>query len=202
MTAKPSLSPLEQLADTCEPFATPPHMNPFMRDLNIPTRRATEARNELAAAEISAQALEVSRVKFVDKDEFTKVFAAALRSGFGLGIKAQRMWWIVQDAMNKQAVGRDEIMLPYAPSFKLGTDDEPVKVSKTMFYDGLAELRAAGFLAKSPRGQSWYWVNPRLGFNGDRVRFVNEFVLREGKHAGAAVLYPRAQPATPSAPAV
>lgn len=194
MTAKPTLAPLEQLADACEPFATPPHVNPFMRDLNIPTRRATEARNELAAVEMSAQALEVSRVKFVDKEEFTKVFAAALRAGFGLGIKAQRMWWIVQDAMNKQAVGRDELMLAYKPTFDIGPDKEPVKVSKTMFYDGLAELRAAGFLAKSPRGQSWYWVNPRYGFNGDRVRFVNEFVLREGKHAGAAVLYPRAAP--------
>lgn len=167
--------------------------NPFLDTLGVETKRKTDRRAEQTFGELDAQAVEVSAVHFVDKTTFVKVMSRAMREGFGLGLKAQRMWWIVLDVIGKEAIGQDEFYLTHQPSFQLGDDKAgQVEITKTTFYDGLAELRAAGFIAKQPHRSGWYWINPAMVWNGDRVRFINEYRIKHGG-TGPKVLYPRAR---------
>lgn len=39
-------------------------------------------------------------------------------------------------------------------------------------YVGLIELLNMGFIAEQPGGQSYYWINPNIFFNGDRIKLL------------------------------
>jgi hypothetical protein len=53
-------------------------------------------------------------------------------------------------------------------------DQTTNKMGLTTYNRGMQELRIKGFIAPSVR-QGWFWVNPNYIYNGDRMRFVQEF---------------------------
>jgi hypothetical protein len=166
--------------------------NPFLDGLNLTTRRRATHRAEQEFAEFKGEAMEISVVKFVDKEQFVKVLMKGLKQGFTLNRAGQEMFWILMNLIAEEAMGKDEIYIPYMErfTFKDGTVSPPL--STTKFYDGLESLRTAGFIAKHRR-RGWYWINPAMVWNGDRVRFVEEYQLKNGVSAGPKLAHPRAK---------
>ena len=52
-------------------------------------------------------------------------------------------------------------------------------ISETTYMRGINELIKKDFIAESPRGSGWFYINPDIIFNGDRVRFIQELVTTE-----------------------
>ena len=52
--------------------------------------------------------------------------------------------------------------------------------SKTMVYRGLAELVNGGIIARG-KNDNVYFINPLIIWNGDRARFVTEYVKKSKK---------------------
>ena len=46
-------------------------------------------------------------------------------------------------------------------------------------YDGVIELLEKGILTRSSNSKK-YWVNPLVIFNGNRITFINDYILTQG----------------------
>lgn len=146
--------------------------NPFMTEIAVKVRkkRLTVARGSSLidgdTGEIQG-VTEVSQVIPVDETQFVKLFTAEIGAFFDLssaGIKAFcSVMYAVQKSPGKDLVYMDLETLP-----------EPFTLSRQTFLRGVQELIENKFLAKHVSA-NWYFLNPNIFFNGDRVRFVREY---------------------------
>lgn len=122
----------------------------------------------------------IHRVEFVDEDRFIKLFTQNLRIFFDLSPASQKVLQCVlhtlQDSPNK-----DGIFLPW-----FAVDDysknHGMKISRATFHRAVKEMLEKGFLAESENA-NFYWINPHLFFNGNRMVFISEYVkLGKGQH--------------------
>lgn len=146
--------------------------NPFMPDLKLSIRpkRLTVARGSTlidgSTGEIQGTT-EVQQVIPVDETQFVKLYTANIGVFFDLSKSGLKVFCALMLAVQKKA-GTDLVYLDLA-----SLPDE-VKLSKQTFYRGLTELIENKFVAKH-QSANWFFVNPNLFFNGDRVRFVREY---------------------------
>lgn len=156
--------------------------NPFMSDIVVRTKSkrltvATGARLiDTQTGEISDRNTDICQVIDVDRGEFIKVFSTDARIWFDLSLAGYKtlhaLMFLIQ-----QHPGTSEIY--FNPSSMDGDIPEPIRANIKTIYKGLTELIDKKFLAKSKKGTGWFWTNPSLLFNGDRVRFVKEYRIRE-----------------------
>lgn len=120
----------------------------------------------------------IGKAQIVDTDEFVKLYTKNIGVLFDLSARGQKALIAVFCAV-QQHKDQAHIYLPYhyATEFyeKLGIIKVP---SRTTFSLGMSDLIKMKFLAAHYLGEGWYWVNPAFVFNGDRIRFVNEYRLR------------------------
>lgn len=146
--------------------------NPFMADLKLSIRpkRLTVARGssliDSSTGEIQGTT-EVQQVVPVDETQFIKLYTANIGVFFDLSKSGLKVFCALMLAVQKKA-GSDLVYLD------LASLPEEVAISKQTFYRGLTELIENKFVAKHP-SPNWFFVNPNLFFNGDRVRFVREY---------------------------
>ncbi|EPN0316254.1 replication/maintenance protein RepL [Vibrio vulnificus] len=121
----------------------------------------------------------VTTYKKVDADKFVKLFTANIALTFELkasGVKAFNvlMWAYQHSKLNagisSDLVPLDKIVLDEFLEFHKD-NEPPIKLSLPTFWRGLAELEKAKIVAKNIR-QGWYYINPNLAFNGDRIAFT------------------------------
>lgn len=127
--------------------------------------------------EISATTL--AKIHLVDKEEFVKIYTSNIKNFFDLSKTAIKVFTVLMRAVQKDSLGKDEVY------FNLGTATEyynqiinDKKFSKTIYSKGINELIKNNFIAESPK-QYVFYFNPNLFFNGDRLRFVQEFRKKE-----------------------
>lgn len=53
-------------------------------------------------------------------------------------------------------------------------------ISQSVYFAGMTQLIEAGFIAKSDE-TPFYWINPAYIFNGNRLRFVQDYDLKEDR---------------------
>lgn len=106
--------------------------------------------------------------KVVDAERFAKVYLDGVSKTFELGSAARKVFSVVLRACEKDT---DRIYL----NFMVAQEVEPDGLSERTFQRGLSELIAKGFIAASTL-PSMFWINVHLFFNGDRVRFITEYV--------------------------
>jgi hypothetical protein len=117
----------------------------------------------------------VTTYKSVDGEQFIKLFTANIALTFDLkaaGIKAFNilLWSMQHKALSKDEVPLDILVLEeFTEAHK--DKEPPLKLSPATFLRGLAELVKAQIIAKTMR-QGWYFINPNLVFNGDRIAFT------------------------------
>lgn len=105
--------------------------------------------------------------KIVDSERFAKIYLDGLAKTFGLTKTAQRVFQSILQLCEKDM---DSIWL----NFMLVSKTDP-EMPESTFYRGLRELLRHEFVAHSDVPNK-FWINPHLFFNGDRVRFITEYV--------------------------
>lgn len=155
--------------------------NPFIDKTVIKTRtkRLTVARGstiiDMNTGELEG-VTEVAQIFKVDEAQFIKVFTSHIASFFELGQGAYRLMQIVFIITQQ--------IQPHTDRIYMNPETLPKglpKISSSSFYRALAELLEKDFLAKVESDTHWYFINPSLFFNGDRVRFITEYRKEEAK---------------------
>lgn len=120
----------------------------------------------------------IGKIQFVDTEQFIKLYTQNVGVLFDLPSAAQKVLISVFCAvqMNKDQA---EIYLPYHLAREIYEKINVEKIpSQATFFRGISHLIKQGFIAGNYKGEGWYWINPSLIFNGDRVRFVNEYRIK------------------------
>lgn len=149
--------------------------NPFIKTTVIKTRskRLTVARGSTIIDSQTGEVeglTEVAQIFKVDEAQFIKVFTSQIKAFFDLGQGAYRLMQIVFAITQKIPPHTDRIYM----NPETLPEDLPA-ISNSAFYRALAELLEKGFLARVESDKHWYFINPTLFFNGDRVRFITEY---------------------------
>lgn len=153
--------------------------NPFMNDLilKVRSKHLTVARGsslvDSSTGEITG-VTEVSQVVPVDATAFVKLYVANISAFFDFSRAGLKAFGVLMHAV-QQHPSTDLVYMD------LSAAPDELRVSKQTFYRGVQELIENKFVARhvSP---GWWYVNPNLFFNGDRVRFVREYrKLRPGE---------------------
>lgn len=162
--------------------------NPFADVLTMRTRKKSEV---VQAGRFGLQDLETGqmhdvvetrRVQLVDADKFVKVFAGQLSIFFSLSKPSMKMLEPMLDAISDHRVAHTDhvfFIYPDVVTYYDRLGQQPP--SETSFYRALNEMVDKEFIAPSSRGRGWYFFNPAIFFNGDRVRFVTEIRKRKSK---------------------
>lgn len=108
--------------------------------------------------------------KIVDSERFAKIYLDGLAKTFGITKTAQRVFQSILKLCEKDV---DSIWL----NFMLISKHDP-DMPESTFYRGLKELLSHEFIAHSDVPNK-FWINPHLFFNGDRVRFITEYVKQK-----------------------
>ena len=138
--------------------------------------------------------LGVARVKWVDSEQFVKVYLANLNVFFELGKAAQRVCEFAMAQVATRAINQGEVILSF-PEYQDYFQGKQGGTRPT-FMRGLQELAAKNLIAKSRTRDVWF-INPAVMFNGDRARFVTEVRRRRksqaeiAEEAGQMQLIPR-----------
>lgn len=106
--------------------------------------------------------------KIVDSERFAKVYLDGVTKTFDLSSPARKVFSAILKVCEKDV---DSIYL----NFMVVTEVEDGEISKATFMRGMRELIEKGFIAESIYEHK-YWINAHLFFNGDRVRFITEYV--------------------------
>lgn len=122
----------------------------------------------------------IHKVEFVDEDRFVKLFTQNLRVFFDLSAASQKVLQCVLHSL-QESPNRDGIFLPWFAVEDFSKTHD-MKISRATFHRALREMLEKGFLAESEH-QNFYWINPHLFFNGNRMTFITEYVkLSNGKN--------------------
>lgn len=163
------------------------HENPFMRSVSTDVRGKKKFYNVIAKGDhiVSAEGeirqgmgVEHKVVKVVDDAEFVKVFANGVAGIYDLNTPGKKVFGYLLEVVQANP-NIDRIYL-----FFMDAMEEPWRISKPVFFRGLAELLLKNFIAKS-NAPNMFYLNPMMVWNGDRFRFVQEY-LRESATSRAS----------------
>jgi hypothetical protein len=168
--------------------------NPFLAQLEIQTRKKrtkTETGEVFDANGVAAnlQGQEISEVRFVDKCQFVKVMNRAFHAAFGLNQAGQKLFWVMMSEIGR-GPGQDRVFLHYKCSVVI--DGQTVSIPKSTFYRGLEALEGAGFIRQCQNAKGFYWINPNMVWNGDRITLATTYIIANRGKAEASEM-PRIQ---------
>jgi hypothetical protein len=145
-----------------------PLVNPKELVMKEKTVRVGSARElvDTATGEVS-NVNAIYQRKIVDSERFAKIYLDGLAKTFGMTKTAQRVFQSILRLCEKDT---DSIWL----NFMLVNKHDP-DMPESTFYRGLKELVKYEFIAHSDVPNK-FWINPHLFFNGDRVKFITEYV--------------------------
>lgn len=152
--------------------------NPFVTSSTVTTRRKrVTVKGGKAIVDLETgqteEVAEIALVREVDDGQFIKLFTQNLRIFFDLTPVAMKVLQVIL-AQVQQRVGTDQVMLNVAVAEHYFTSTGQEALSRSSFFRAVHELIDKRFIAESMLS-GLYFINPNLFFNGDRVRFINEF---------------------------
>lgn len=154
--------------------------NPFVIAAKVPTRnrRVTVSADRRAITNMETGELEhvaeIVRVQQVDAGQFVKLFTADLKRFFDLQPTTMKLVQVLLQQVQK-APNTDRVILNMGVAEEYFTRAELPTMSKASFHRAVRELLDKQFIAECAMMQGLYFINPALFFNGDRVRFVEEY---------------------------
>lgn len=170
--------------------------NPFLDEVGYGKKKKTEILYDGKQAIINSETgelvedhLSIARVKFVDSEQFVKLYLQNLWIFFDLGKAAQRVAEFVLHQVGHRAIGRGEILLTYSEyeDYFAGRTGG----TRPTFMRGLQELAHKNLIARSATQNVWF-INPAVIFNGDRARFITE-IRKKQKTTSVKALEARGQ---------
>ena len=124
----------------------------------------------------------VVRMKQVDTEQFVKIYSKNISIFFELSTTAQKVLISVILAVQEQSKDKAEIFLSYQQAIRYYNSINYEKIpSRNNFSRGINQLIDAEFIANHWRRAGWYWINPNILFNGDRIAFMELYRLKRKK---------------------
>lgn len=150
--------------------------NPFWKptEIKVGTRKVTISGGFMTKNDTgeTIQHAGIHRIEKVDETRFIKVFTDNLKVFFDLSSASQKVLHCVLEELQKHP-NADGIWLPWFTIEDFAID-KSIKISRTSFQRAMREMLEKGFIAES-ENQNFYWINPNLFFNGDRMVFITEY---------------------------
>ena len=116
---------------------------------------------------------EIVQVTQVDDEKFIKLYTQNLKAFFELKPTTFRMVAVLFREMQRHPNGDTVYLNVEAAKDYFESINEP-PISASAFHNAINEMIEKGFIAPSVR-KPMYFINPAIFFNGDRVRFVQEY---------------------------
>ena len=146
--------------------------NPFLRDLRIPIVPKSNVyiskdKNivNIKTGEIDDDVLLTGKRKYVDGEQFVKIFVKEMNVIFDLSKASQKVF-----AYMLSKVRYDDLLIL---NIKECSEKTGYK-SRGPIFKSLAELIQKEFIAKT-KNQFVYWINPKLFYKGDRLVIIREY---------------------------
>lgn len=161
--------------------------NPFIKSLAEykVSKKRTVVKGGKAIIDIESgeyeNTAEITTVRSVDAEQFVKLYTTRLKDIFSLKPTSMKVLQVLLDQIQKTAIGGDQVMLNYAVAERYFEENELKSISKSSFYTAIAEMVAKGFIAQADVSSNLFFINPHLFFNGDRVKFVEEWHIDRRK---------------------
>lgn len=153
--------------------------NPFLDELEIKPAKKRIANRETNLTivrrngEILDEEASLTTVKEVDTTQFIKLYVGMVDELAKLNSAGIKVFTILCKAMRKSP-NIDQVVLSYAIVDAM----DKAQLSEPTFRRGLANLVEAKVIGGSPVNQI-FWINPRIIFNGDLLRFTQEYRLKK-----------------------
>lgn len=158
--------------------------NPFWKptEVNIGTKRVTIA-GGFISKEATGESISIAgvhRLEIVDEDRFVKLFTQNSALFFDLTRPAQKILRFILDLVQDNH-GKDGIYFSWWEVEEwLKTKSVEMKgFSRTNYHRAVAEVIQKKLIAESEK-PNFYWINPHVFFNGDRMIYIQEY-RREAK---------------------
>jgi hypothetical protein len=157
--------------------------NPFMKPLSTEIRGKKKFYNVISKNDLivttegeirQGMGVEHKVVKIADDAEFVKVFRDGVSGIYDLNTPGKKVFGYLLDVVQANP-NTDRIYL-----FFMDAMEEPWSISKPVFFRGLAELLLKNFIARS-YAPNMFYLNPAMIWNGDRFRFVQEYIRKSSK---------------------
>ena len=146
--------------------------NPFLRKLNVPLIpkanmyiKKDEAVVNLEDGELKNDVLLAGKRKYVDGEDFVKIFVKEMQAIFDLNKNSQKVFTYMLSKIQY-----DDRLIFNIEECLEKTDYK----SKGPIFKALAELLQKEFIAKT-QNQFVYWINPKLFYKGDRLVVIREY---------------------------
>lgn len=151
--------------------------NPFWQatHVKIGTKKVTMA-GGFVAKDDTGETISVAgvhRVEEVDEDQFVKLFTRNSALFFDLNKPAQKMLWFILLQLQSQP-GRDGVWILWRDVEDWIQQKEITGLSRPNYHRAIAELLHKKLIAESDR-TNFYWINPHVFFNGDRLVYIQEY---------------------------
>lgn len=146
--------------------------NPFIKNLNVPITPKMQsfvskdkAIINTTTGEIDDDVLLTGKRKFVDGEDFVKIFVKEMETIFDLNKSSQKVFTYMLSKIK------------YDDHFIFNMKECLEKTgykSRTPIFNSLLELIQKKFIAKT-QNQFVYWINPKLFYKGDRLVVIREY---------------------------
>lgn len=127
---------------------------------------------------------EITTVRSVDAEQFVKLYTGRLKDIFSLRSSSMKVLQVLLSQIQKMAIGSDIVLLSYKIAEQYFTENDVKKMSRSTFYEAVGEMVAKGFIAQAEANSALFFINPNLFFNGDRVKFVEEWHIERKDRGG------------------
>lgn len=114
------------------------------------------------------------QTRVVDGSKFVMMYQAYQQLYWQLSTAAQKVMRAVFFQISEEAINKDQIYLNWEVAKEI-FDDENIKIGRSTYFKGMAELVEKRVLAQATR-ENIYFFNPALVFNGNRALFAQEII--------------------------
>ncbi len=156
--------------------------NPFMQEISIQVsaRKTTISKGSIVVSPHGEKIGDacIAQIVPVDKEKFVKVYVQNIAAIFDLNKSGIRMLGVLLHLVQEYP-NQDQVFMSHPEADKAHAQINAKPLSRTTYDRGVAELIEHDVIAESPKGLGWFYINPNLVFNGNRVTFINSYVREE-----------------------
>lgn len=148
--------------------------NPFMKSVIIEMDASTQVLingEDKSGQRINKNDAIIWKNRIIkDRRKFTKLYHNGLKDFFGLGRSEMDILKFIMHRLRKD---QDKVAFTY----KLVKEETDIASDSTVSIT-LLSLMNKGIVARA-EGDGIYYINPNIFFNGDRVAFVNSYIMEK-----------------------
>ena len=151
--------------------------NPFWKstEMNIRGKRVTVASGAYLTDDGDrAEAAGIHVIERVERAQFVKLYTREMKAIFELKPTALKVVQYLLAEIQKTP-NMDGVYLHWIGA-KQYFSEQSLKVGRTAFQNALRELLEKRLIAESNQ-PPLFWINPRFFWNGDRYRFVRDYIV-------------------------